>query len=961
MSDASPRHTVKARRKQKLVETADDPEWRRKYELAVLKRRTNSGNHSPSSPASFKSSTVNNNNNSPNNSINSPNNNSNSPSAQADMEYILAPTFDTFDTAEQPLSQANSNYSADDSIIRRVEAEIAVARKAANYIQSPKNQQGDDDDDEDMAQILNTSTFQSLHVSVSSDNDDSSKNRALDLIRDEFQVGLTENNREIHGKVIATPTTPTHLYFTDEDWQNIDDDNADSPSDEKKCSPKEEKKEEASGNRSYLCRIPASPKDSPKKRSPVRKTESGELSFSNSKHAPAPLIRGTGSEPSLNYNSSSSKQIANRRSESERAKQAAKQTLRTRLENSNGKKSEPAFDIPTRSTDEHHHSLSKPELSQKILRFPRQDLQLSAPESPLKDPDGEYQATPTPPRRSQQLQRDFSSRPPLIVTDNNNNEEATTEPLCSPVTLTRRSPAMARTRELLDSLKEQRESTARSPANRSSPKMARSSPVTTTVAAAAAFPSSPPTVVAQRSSPSAAARRSPLSNDSVVTEAPTSPRSPSSQLYFTRATKAKERVKASTRGRPRDGEQPNKPETALSAPEMEEVAAERRHALETESEIIVEPSRTTGKRATTESVVEQHFQRKSPPTPQQQQQPSPRQKVLLQPKRSLFPPDTDELAKGSTDRSRSDAIGVLAEPSRHIRFRNPFPVLKPPVVRRDLEAIIQDHVMGVPEMPTRWVKPKKELKQLIVAAMGTSLPRRSNACGALKVLTRHEKNKLSLVRTDGFLSALIYAASQSVLDVDTDLAIDARTRAVTCLKNVCGPKDNRVLVFHHPGVLECLVKVVKQDAGEGRAMAAAAIALLAKTPGCREGLVQVEGLIDILAKVMHSAATMESEEAQAVRLNPSPRCQMLADNASECSFRDHDDRSVISDSSSISSLGEHETPSEVSPRQEVVKPVDSIRNQIEERHGEFINQARSNACAALLHISKQCATSVSAR
>jgi hypothetical protein len=290
---------------------------------------------------------------------------------------------------------------------------------------------------------------------------------------------------------------------------------------------------------------------------------------------------------------------------------------------------------------------------------------------------------------------------------------------------------------------------------------------------------------------------------------------------------------------------------------------------------------------------------------------------------------------------------------------------------------------------------------LIVAAMGTSLPRRSNACGALKVLTRQEKNQLSLVRTDGFLQAITYAASQSVLDVDTDLAIDARTRAVTCLKNVCQPKDNRVIILNHPGVIECLLKVLQNDDGAGRATAAAAIALLAKTPQCRECLVHIEGLIDTLAKVMHSAATMISEEAMAVR-NSSPRSgshytnsfiskNTRDDNAVpvDAAVDENDEAnpespallndatgSIVTKSSSLSSgEGDGDVPSgHVSPTKtkgggggEVitigsklydVRSVDSIRNQTEERYEEFVNQARCNACAALLHISKQCATSV---
>jgi hypothetical protein len=353
-----------------------------------------------------------------------------------------------------------------------------------------------------------------------------------------------------------------------------------------------------------------------------------------------------------------------------------------------------------------------------------------------------------------------------------------------------------------------------------------------------------------------------------------------------------------------------------------------------------------------------------------------------QPNQALLSKEISEVTQATESVARNDSVdGTLAsEQSRRIRFRNPFPALKPAAVHRDLEDIVCDHKMDLPELQIRPVKPKQELKQLIVAAMGTSLPRRSNACGALKVLTRHEKNQMTLVRTDGFLQALTHAASQSVLgDVDLDLAIDARTRAVTCLKNVCGPKDNRILVLTHPGVVETLLKVLQQDDGAGRAMASAALALLAKTPQCREHLVQVEGLIDTLAKVMHSAATMISEEAMVVRQSFSPRS--ASDRRAQSEMREKEElalassmkeneeehgdwsrlgdegASIITDASSLSSRdGDSKQPRDI----DLVKldTVDSIRNQTEGRYDEFVNQSRCNSCAALLHISKQCATSV---
>lgn len=313
-------------------------------------------------------------------------------------------------------------------------------------------------------------------------------------------------------------------------------------------------------------------------------------------------------------------------------------------------------------------------------------------------------------------------------------------------------------------------------------------------------------------------------------------------------------------------------------------------------------------------------------------------------------------------RSAKEVADSITRQSSKIRFRNPFPALKPPKVRRNPEAIIMDHSLGLPEMPVRWVRPKKELRQLIVAAMGTSLPRRSNACGALKVLTKSKKNQMMLARTDGFLGALIFAANQSVAEADRDLAIDARTRAVCCLKNVCDPKDNRVIVFNHPGLVECLVKVIKSDNGEGRATATAAVALLAKTPGCREGLAQCEELIDSLARVLRNAEDFVQESIVNKPPTIPPKAQKGTDDSiSAYSERSGDEKHEdnkceeddVSDASSLSSI--REPPIEVAG----IHKVDSIKNQISERNAELVMLARSHACAALLHLSRQCAVSVS--
>ena len=834
MSELNPRHSVKARRKQKEETVGDlagidttaaavynhndansfvdddnrqnniaannelDASWRSKYEAAVRKRRSpiavgtnihhNSqgaasnngsdwGRRSNLSPMSNKSSAV--------NSITS--------MSQADMEFILATSMDTHDQTNDTNGEMldpqvldgspTSNYSAD-SIIRRVEAEIAAARKSAamakhnRYYNNNSNQQmnannRNEDDDDDMAQILNTTnTFSDHHPTMDNNgatspsiasSADSSKRRAMDLIHDEFRNDVHDSPTK---EVVVIESNQT--AFPTETWNNV----------------------------------------------------------------------GTGTSNSFLMNlRQTTKNLVKNEENMFHPHEEKKEELATE------------FGTPTRTNG--RRSVKDPDATNTgggVLS------------NTTIDPDGEYQETSTPPRQPSTSNCDDPSAMKGTASSNNNNKPF---PPLSPTLASRqlqnprRPSPMDKTRELLDSLKEQRQSLQKSP----SPSNSNNTPSLGVV--------------------------------------------------------------------------------------VDSIGDDR-------------SSRTF-------------------------------------PQHNVFPEEVYELVKETSDKSNAST-----DQSRRIRFRNPFPLLKPPTVHRSLDEMIHDHAMDLPDVPVRWVKPKQELKQLIVAAMGTSLPRRSNACGALKVLTRQEKNQMSLVRTDGFLQAITYAASQSVLDVDTDLAIDARTRAVTCFKNVCHPKENRVLILSHPGVIECLLKVVQNDDGAGRSTAAAAIALLAKTPQCRECLVHIEGLIDTLAKVMHSAGTMISEEAQAVR-SMSPRSggsntsfiqnqvnRTISNTKDENTvpidssinhngdaqeksptFRNEATDSIVTESSSLSS-GEgdgdakphHESPTKtgvdvitIGSKLYDVRSVDSIRNQTEERYEEFVNQARCNACAALLHISKQCATS----
>lgn len=353
---------------------------------------------------------------------------------------------------------------------------------------------------------------------------------------------------------------------------------------------------------------------------------------------------------------------------------------------------------------------------------------------------------------------------------------------------------------------------------------------------------------------------------------------------------------------------------------------------------------------------------------------------------------TSESRKENTPHFRSDDRSVQyneseyveeREPPRvsdreQIEFRHPYP-LPPPVPRpRSSVEISGENSLPSPDPFKHWTRPKPELEKLLSALKGSSMPRRSNACGAMKVLSMKKKNQMTLVRTRGFLDCLVFVISEDIpSDQDGELARDARGRAVTTLLNVSEPKDNRVMVFTHPGVAEALVKVIREDQGEARVHACGALGMLAKTPINRQLMTSVEDLVDVLAKVLVGAIDDErpslsleenddgddeesdddtdgfgsssfSSESVSVQASASGSLQGSASlsGSGSGSASLQEDRSVgISSSVSSSRLPVSKQKNK------------SIRRQKNEKYDEFLGQARVNACATLSHLSKHCSIS----
>jgi len=185
---------------------------------------------------------------------------------------------------------------------------------------------------------------------------------------------------------------------------------------------------------------------------------------------------------------------------------------------------------------------------------------------------------------------------------------------------------------------------------------------------------------------------------------------------------------------------------------------------------------------------------------------------------------------------------------RQVLFRHPYPLPPPPPLPRADVIIISSHSAPEKNINIKWVQPDSDLAALIEAAGEEhNLVRRSNACGALKVLASKDSNKPKLCRTKGLLDVLVKASWDDAVDSD---ALDARTRAVTTILYLSEPKDNRMIVAKHPQALNVLVKVMQEDTGEARWRASSALATLAKTPGNRGGMGRVDKLATVLGELM---------------------------------------------------------------------------------------------------------------
>lgn len=167
----------------------------------------------------------------------------------------------------------------------------------------------------------------------------------------------------------------------------------------------------------------------------------------------------------------------------------------------------------------------------------------------------------------------------------------------------------------------------------------------------------------------------------------------------------------------------------------------------------------------------------------------------------------------------------------------------------------------------RMKDPPKSLADLLAAIASPDdlvsmdrgyMVRRKNACGAVKVLTANPSNRRTLCWTVGVLTALTSVLADTSLEHEDVLAdertrsefIEARKRAVSSLVNLAMPTENRIPVFHSPGLMQAAAQVIVADEYESRHGCCTMVHSLAKTQENRILLAQVPGLIQAMTTVI---------------------------------------------------------------------------------------------------------------
>lgn len=234
-------------------------------------------------------------------------------------------------------------------------------------------------------------------------------------------------------------------------------------------------------------------------------------------------------------------------------------------------------------------------------------------------------------------------------------------------------------------------------------------------------------------------------------------------------------------------------------------------------------------------------------------------------------------------------------------------------------------------MSQRMLDPSKTLSDLLRAIASPEditqldrpyMVRRKNACGALKVLTAHNRRRKQICWTVGVLPALtsvLQDAGEERLeltypDVRTRSEYEeARRRAIAALTNLAMPVPNRLAVFHTPGLIQALISVVSREDGECLEGACAILAYLAKSNENKILMAQVPGLFEAVLRVLRPQMNEDQECQTSLKRKEYPWTSSASESESSVSSGEEEEEgedeedeeaSILSGSTDMSSDGE---------------------------------------------------------
>ena len=259
------------------------------------------------------------------------------------------------------------------------------------------------------------------------------------------------------------------------------------------------------------------------------------------------------------------------------------------------------------------------------------------------------------------------------------------------------------------------------------------------------------------------------------------------------------------------------------------------------------------------------------------------------------------------------------------------------------EEILADNTVDVVPVKVKWIDPPPEQAALIAAMLSTSIGRRSNACGTIKMMASNKKKAAALARTRILVDALILAINDgSQVGGERDLHLEAQTRATIAISHLSEVKENRVLLAQHPGLIKALIDIITKDKGEARVAACRSLVMMSKMRQNKVPLVETDGFISSLADIMSGRYDQRDKSIK----NDGVSASFSSMNS------DSNGGSQSQSQGNSSKCGSMKKSNSSSSRASM-----TIRQCKDARYQEFLSLSRVNCCAAFSHLAKDCASS----